>query len=252
MCLWAEDLDFAVPLVSAEFAYSTAIQLDVDQSNQRRISSMFTTTKCDGSLSRVPCVLASVWWEQVCSPGPCLRFTHLWDDPALGHLFLFSAITFFFLLKIGYNVFYINKSSPLTNWHIFLWKKRSLVTCIGSPCFLTFILSWTHWRQARVSISQHLCYCLASEICMRASPYSARSSFWHGVGVRLVTRICWKVLLVLDARKPVSMLCADSMTVASSFVWPDPPHLPNSQVLASIFSSPLFSFATCPRHFIPP
>lgn len=142
VCLCAEDLDFAVPLVSAEFADSTAIQLDVDQSNQRKISSAFSTKCAVVTLSPVPCVLASVRWEQVRSPSSCLRFTHPLDDPASGHLFLFSAVTFFYLSKNRLQRLEPQRKLPINQLtHFPCGKKKSLVICVGSLCFLSSILS---------------------------------------------------------------------------------------------------------------
>lgn len=63
MCLWADDVGFAVPLVSAEFASATAVQLCVDQSNERRISSTFTI-KCAVSFTGAHMFWLPLTWSR--------------------------------------------------------------------------------------------------------------------------------------------------------------------------------------------
>lgn len=62
---------------------------------------------------------------------------HSWNDPSPRSTIFVLCLTFF--LKICCNILYLNKSSLLINWYIFLMEKKSLVTRVGSLWFLTSI-----------------------------------------------------------------------------------------------------------------
>lgn len=116
----------------------------------------------------------------------------------------------------------------LSNLHSFLSPLRASEGVFQSP-------------PLQLSISYYLCYCSAAEICMRLSPLLL-ATFVMGGGTSLSSPGKSSLYWMLRSWCPYSVLT--SLTMASDFVWPDSLHLPNSRVLES---SPLFSFATCPK-----